>query len=431
MRLEKNIDGSEPLEEPLSEPSEKPEDPKDIARAMLMAGKPDEEVAEETGLKLRSVWGIKGGLTKSGHIPTRAERQRLERREPGPEESKFYGEEEGDRIPFRRLAPPHVLVERVLKKFGVKDRSRDIIVDRCRTAGGMHPSELEKALRSLDTGLSKVSEINFIVEDYYLSLQAETDKSREFSEGRGSYPIRRGETGYSSGRYPLREDQPDTSRQWGYDKSLYGRPEDRYDRGREGTLTRRELTDILERERRNWEEQARREREQETLGQLREDIGVMATELRNIKEHPPTAPPAPQGPSDYEKALEHTIERQDRRQDELMTLVKEERSEAKDDMKEIRENYGGRVKELQEDLKAAERRASSRSTTEGYKADEMRLVADGVNRFADIFESRGSPVRIIVEGLPKWFGEGERPPQRERGQPASVADLVGPEYVEV
>jgi len=428
--LEKNIDGSEPLKEPSPEPSESPEDPKDIARAMLMAGKPDEEVAEETGLKIRSVWGIKGGLTKSGHIPSRAERQRMERREPGPEESKFLGEEEGDRIPFRRLAPPHVLVERVLKKFGVKDRSRDIIVDRCRTAGGMHPSELEKALRSLDTGLSKVSEINFIVEDYYLSLQAETDKSREFSEGRGSYPIRRGETGYSGGRYPLGEDQPDTGRRWGYDKSLYGRPRDRYEPGREGTLTRRDIMELLERRERDLEDRMRRSTLEDKMGSIGEDISVLATELRNLKENPQVQP-APTGPSEYEKALEHTIERQDRRQDELMSLVKEERSESKEDMKELRETYGGRVKELQEDLKTAERKVSSRSTTEGYKSDDMRLAADGFNRLADIFESRGSPVRIMVEGLPKWLGEGERPPQRERGQPASVADLVGPEYVEV
>jgi len=429
--LEKDIDGSEPLKEPLSEPSESPEDPKDVARAMLMAGKSDEEVAEETGLKLRSVWGIKGGLTKSGHIPSRAERQRLERREPGPEESKFYGEEEGDRIPFRRLAPPHVLVERVLKKFGVKDRSRDIIVDRCRTAGGMHPSELEKALRSLDTGLSKVSEINFIVEDYYLSLQAEEDKSREFSAGSGSFPIRRGEPGYSGGRYPVGEDQP-TGRQWDYDKGFERRPWDRSsDSGREGGLTRRDLMDILERRERDLEDRMRRSTLEDKMGSIGEDISVLATELRNLKEHPPTAPPAPQGPSEYEKALEHTIERQDRRQDELMTLVKEERSEAKVDMKELRDTYGGRVKELQEDLKTAERKASSRSTTEGYKSDDMRLAADGFNRLADIFESRGSPVRILVEGIPNLLGEGERPPPRERGQPASVADLVGPEYVEV
>jgi len=429
--LEKNIDGSEPLEEPSSEPSEDPsepsEDPKDIARAMLIAGIPDKEVAEETGLPIRSVYGVKGGLVKAGHIPTTAERKRLERREPGPEESKFYGDEEGGKIPFRRLAPPHVLVERVLKKFGVKDRSRDIIVDRCRTAGGMHPSELEKALRSLDTGLSKVAEINFIVEDYFLSLQAETEKSREFSEGRGSYQIRRGEPGYSSGRYSLGEDQP-TGRQWGYDRSL-GRPGDRYERGREEPLTTRGLYDILERRERDLEERMRRSTLEDKMGSIGEDISVLATELRNLKDNPPVQP-APTGPSEYERSLEHTIDRQDKRQDELMTLIKEERSEAKEDMKEIRDTYGGRVDKLQEDLKAAERRATSKTSTEGYKADEIRLAADAMNRLGDIFETRGSPIKILVEGLPRLLGEEGRPPQRERGRPASVADLVGPDYVE-
>ncbi len=426
--MEKNVDGSEPLEEPVSEPSESPDDPKDIARAMLMAGKPDEEVAEETGLKLRSVWGIKGGLTKSGHIPSRAERQRLERKEPGPEESKFYEEEGGDRIPFRRLAPPHVLVERVLKKFGVKDRSRDIIVDRCRTAGGMHPSELEKALRRLDTGLSKVAEIDFIVEDYYLAIQAEREKSRELSEGR-TWPMQRRDQIDRGGRYPMGEEQP-TGRQWNYDKGFDRRPWDRSsDSGREGGLTRHDLMDILERRERDLEDRMRRSTLEDKMGSIGEDISVLATELRNLKENPPVQP-APTGPSDYERTLEHTIDRQDKRQEELMTLVKEERSEAKADMKELRDNYGGRVDKLQEDLKATERRASSRSSTEGYKADEMRLVADGVNSLVEVIRERGSPVRILVEGLPKWLGEAERSPRRERGQPASVADLVGSEYVE-
>ena len=430
--MENNKEVPGPLEEPSEEPSEDSseayEESKDVARGMLLEGIPFKEVAEETGLGIKSVYGIKGGLVKAGHIPTTAERKRMERKKPGSEEQAFLEEEEeGGKIPFRRPVPHHVLVERTLRKFGVKDRTKDIIVDRCKTAGSMHPSEFEGALLKLDTGLKR-SETNFMVEDYYLALQAEHEKEREFSDGR-SWPMQRGESrrgeGFSTG-YGGRGSQPSDGR----DYDLGGRPWDRQRRGYgEEPLTTRHLTDILERERRSWEEQARKEREQETLGQLREDIGVMATELRNIKENPPVQP-TPQGPSDYERTLEHTIDRQDKRQDELMTLVKEERSEAKEDMKELRDTYGGRVDKLQEDLKASERRASSRSTTEGYRSDEIRLVADMGNKFTDVLRERGSPIRIVFENLPNLLGEAERLPQRERGQPASVADLVGSEYVE-
>ena len=429
--MENNKEVPGPLEEPSEELSEDSseayEESKDVARGMLLEGIPFKEVAEETGLGIKSVYGIKGGLVKAGYLPTTAEQKRTERKKPGSEEQAFLEEEEGGNIPFRRPVPHHVLVERTLRKFGVKDRTKDIIVDRCKTAGSMHPSEFEGALLKLDTGLKR-SETNFMVEDYYLALQAEHEKEREFSDGR-SWPMQRGESrrgeGFSTG-YGGRGSQPSGGR----DYDLGGRPWDRQ-RGRYGEepLTTRHLTDILERERRSWEEQARKEREQETLGQLREDIGVMATELRNIKENPPVQP-TPQGPSDYERTLEHTIDRQDKRQEELMTLVKEERSETKVDMKELRDTYGGRVEKLQEDLKASERRANSRRTTEGYKSDEMRFAADGFNSLVEAVRERGSPVRIVFENLPTLLGDAGAPPQRDRGRPASVADLVGSEYVE-
>ena len=406
------------------EPSEKPsEDPKDIARAMLIAGITDEEVAEETGLSLRSVWGVKGALARSGQIPTRSEVKERERKKPGPAEEAFR--EEGEGVPFRRARPAHVLIESILNQFGVKDRARSLIVSRAERAGGMHPSELERALMDLDTGLKK-REVSYITEEYYLAIQQEEDMSRD-RESR-SYPMRKGEPRRGAG-YPTSYGGRDQPTGAGYDGDLERRPWDRSQRyPDERMLDERRLTDILQRERRNWEEQARKEREQETLGQLREDIGVMATELRNLKDNPPVV--QPQGESDYEKMLKHTIERQDENMKGLVDRSDKDRTETKTDLKEQREYYEGLIDKQDARFKEDLDKRGTPYDTSGYKDDSVRLVAEGFHELADVLRSRGSPARIIVEAVAPILSETGPPPRRERQGPASVADLVGPDYVE-
>lgn len=414
--MENNKDAPEPSEEPS-------EDPKDIARAMLIAGITDEEVAEETGLSLRSVWGVKGALARSGQIPTRSDLRDRERKKPGPAEEAFR--EEGEGVPFRRARPAHVLIESILNQFGVKDRARSLIVSRAERAGGMHPSELERSLMDLDTGLKK-REVSYITEEYYLAIQQEEDMSRD-RESR-SYPMRRGEPERGAG-YPTRYGGRDQPTGAGYDGDFERRPWDRSQRyPDERMLDERRLMDILERERRNWEEQARKEREQETIGQLREDIGVMATELRNLKENPPVV--QPQGESDYEKMLKHTIERQDESMKGLIDRSDKDRAETKTDLKEQREYYEGLIDKQEVRFKEDMDKRGTPHDTSGYRDDSVRLAAEGLHEVADVMRSRGSPFRIIIEGAKTLVGEGELPPQRERGRPASVADLVGPDYVE-
>ncbi len=410
------------MEEPSPEP---PEEPKDIARAMLIAGKTDEEVAEETGLGIRSVWGMKGALARSGHIPTRAELAKTKREKPGPAEEEFQDEREG--VPFRRSRPANVLIESILNQFGVKERARDLIVSRAKRAGGMHPTELERALMDLDTGLKK-REVTYITEEYYLALQQEEDVTRDL-ESR-SYPLRRGDQ-RRSGTYPTRYSERSYTA-GGYERDHdYGRrPWDRQRGGYgEEQLTMRSITDMFERRERDFEARMRRSTLEDKMGSIGEDISVLATELRNLKENPPVQS-APTGPGEYEKSLEHTIERQDKRQEELMTLIKEERSEAKEDMKEIRDIYDKRFDDQKTRFKEDLDKRSTPHDTSDYKDDSVRLAAEGLHEVADVMRSRGSPVRIFIEGLPLILGGGESPPQRERGKPSSVADLVGPDYVE-
>ena len=403
------------------------EDPKEVAKAMLIDGYDRDEVIDEiqevTGLPKRTIWAIKGSLARSGDIPTKSQLSRIVREKPGPEAQKFKEELEG--VPFRRPRPPHVLVEAILTQFGVKERAKEIIISRCKRAGGMHPSELERALMDLDTGVNR-KEASYVTEEYYLAIQAEEEATRQ-AEGR-TWPMRRGESGYGGtygGGYPKR-DQPDT----GYDRGSERRSWDRYESGREERpLTTRDLMDILERRERDLEDRMRRSTLEDKMGSISEDISVLATELRNLKDNPPMQP-QPQGEGDFVKALQHTIERQDRRQDELMDIVRTERGEAKDDAKELREIYEKRLENQEKKLREEIDRKGTPYDTTGYRDDGVRLAAEGLHEMADVMRARGSPFKIMIEGLPTILGESGPPPQRERGRPASVADLVGPDYVE-
>ena len=397
----------------------------EVAKRMLIEGYARknivEEVKEATGLTGQRIGSIRGNLAREGAIPTKAQMRRMEREKPGPEALKFQEEQEG--VPFRRPRPPYVLIESILTQFGVKEKAKEIIIRRCKRAGGMHPSELDRSLMDLDTGVNR-KEASYVTEEYYLALQAEEDAARQ-AEGR-SWPMRRREPG-GAGRFPLREDRQPTDRQWDYNRSL-GRPGDRSERGREEPLTTRSLYDILERRERDLEDRMRRSTLEDKMGSIGEDISVLATELRNLKDNPPVVQPP--GESDYEKTLQHTIERLDERGKEQRERSDKDRAEAKTDLKEQREYYEGLIDKQDARFKEDLDKRGTPYDTSGYKDDSIRLAAEGFHEIADVLRSRGSPARIIIEGAKTLVGDGELPPQRERGRPASVADLVGPDYVE-
>lgn len=197
---------------------EEEEDLKEMARSMLIAGKKDGKIVEETGLPIRVVWGLKGDLVKSGKIPMRAKRKKLKSAAP---------------------SSSHTILERILNEFGVKERAKEIIISRCKRAGGMHPSELDRCLRDLDTGMNR-KEASYITEEYYLVLRAEEDVAHKAKDW--DRPTRRYEPVYSDDRYP-RRGQPAVSRyEWGYDVR---RPWERSYPIRERILTRDDLMNIL------------------------------------------------------------------------------------------------------------------------------------------------------------------------------------------
>ena len=254
-------------------------DPKDVAKAMLIDCYDREDIFDEikevTGLSKGKIFKIKMALAISGEIPTKAELRRRER--PGHEET-FLEEPEG--VPFSRSQPSHVLIEGILAQFGIKERAKDIIISRCKRAGGMHPSELERALVDLDSGVT-LDEARYVTEEYYLALQAEKEANRQ-AEG-GAWMTQRREPeprGVYDGRY-LGMGEPQT----GYRHDIERGPRERPpETKREESLTMREVMDILKRQERDWDERIRMERTRKELEGLQKDMRVLVTEIRNLKQ---------------------------------------------------------------------------------------------------------------------------------------------------
>lgn len=255
------------------------EEPKEAARAMLIYGydRDDifDEIKEVTGLSKGKIFKIKMALAISGEIPTKAELRRRER--PGHEET-FPEEQEG--VPFRRSQPSHVLIEGILAQFGVKERAKEIIISRCKRAGGMHPSELERALMDLDSGVN-MKEASYVTEEYCLALQAEKEANRQ-AEG-GAWTMQRHEPeprgGYGGGYLGM--GGPQTGYRHDVDRGPRERPPETK---REESLTMRDVMDILERRERNRDKRIRMEREKEKVERLGRDMRLLATEIKNLKQ---------------------------------------------------------------------------------------------------------------------------------------------------
>lgn len=417
--MEKSEIIEKPKEEAEKKAEEEAEDPKDVARAMLLDGVNNEEVAKMTGLSLRSIWGLKGALARSGKIMKREE---IEIKEITGVTGR------GEEGPFRREKSAPALIVEICKKYGVKDRAMRIVADRCqRVPGGvLHPSDFERLLMDLDSGLKK-REAMLIAEEYDLALQRERAEREEgrrgyYAGGRGS---ERGRSYYSEEGDYYRRPRYEPSYEPRYDgygrrnSPEHGRPEvTKFDFE---TFERRILDGV-----RKEKEEDRIDRLTENIRSISEDIATLATELKNIKDHP-TAP-QPQGESDYERTLKHTIERQDKRIDETMNELKEQGKEYRGLIREIREDHRGEVKGLEEKVSRAER--GSRSA-EGYQDDALRFADRGMSRLADVIEKK-EPIKILIEkGGELLSGEERRPPERERVGESEIARKIPEEYLEL
>lgn len=354
----------------------------------------------------------------------------LEEIEPEKVEKKpEWEEEEGGKIPFRRPRPPHVILESILEEFGVKSPAIKIIVTRCERLGELHPTEVQRMLLDLDSGL-KSREASYVADEYYFALQ----KEHEVEEygGRTVYPKFGGEgeygTAYGWGRreYGGTQYTPSTSL---YPKRSWEEPSGA------GTLTEQRLMEILERRDRDFQERFRREKMEDTLTELMKQVINLSNEIKNLKENPPSSIPSDvvtkadlekREADSYMRMLERQVDTLEKAVDKYENLIKESEEKHRTQLKEIQQGYKDDLKELRRELDEA--RKHSERTSEGYKEDAYRFAAEGMHRVADILEKK-EPIKIAVETW-KTTQEGQKIPPKEKVGEEEITSQIPEEYLE-
>ncbi|MBA7607198.1 hypothetical protein ES703_14356 [subsurface metagenome] len=438
------------------EPKDEGEDPKEIARAMFIEGydRPDiiDEIVETTGLDKRVIWALKGALAKSKAIPTKKEIE--ERQIKAREKEKFSDEVEVDDtdereggVPFRRPRPAYLILRTVLQEFGVKDRAIEIITTRCRRQGEMHPTEVQQHLSKIESGIKR-SEADYIADEYFFALQHEQEKAEDYEGGRGgvgSYPSRRpADSGYSSprghGSSPSRERED-----YSYPKrqSSGGRPWERGGGGGQAPMTEERLTEMLDRRDHEFEERLRRTRLEDNVSDMGKQMVKMTEELIHLRDNPPSTIPADMITAEdlkamkadsYQQALELQLTTMKDDRKELMDVLKDERKDSKERDKDLREFYDKKISKMEDKLESSKR--DRPTSTDGYKDDNVRLAAQGLEAVASVVDKK-EPVKVIIEGLGRMAQAGQPQPQTEplqnRPKPEGeeeITSLIPSEYLE-
>lgn len=357
------------------------------------------------------------------------------------EEYEELYEEGGGRVPFRRPRPVYIILKQILDEFGVKSAAKKIITARCRRVGELHPTEVQRMLMDLDSGLNH-KETGYVADEYYFALQSERQEAEEY-EGMTTYPKwERGEgySGATSGwgvgprhryesrpiRYPVSQRAYTTWRSW-------------EESGAGGTLTEDRLLEILDRRDREFEDRLQKTKMEDTLTNLMKQMIQLQNEIKNIKENPPTTIPfdvvtkadlEKNRADSYMKMLERQVDTLEKAVDKYESALKEAEAKHENILEKIESRYREEIKDLQK--KVEEQMSRTVRTTEGYKDDSVRLAAEALNRAADILEKK-EPVRAIGETLTSLANsedEEKTLAPLERVGEQSITEQLPPDFVE-
>jgi len=353
--------------------------------------------------------------------------------EEAKEEEEEYEEERG-RVPFRRPRPAWVILKQILDEFGVKPAAKKIIVARCRRIGELHPTEVQRMLMDLDSGLNH-KEAGYVADEYYFALQSEQQETEEY-EGMTTYPRWERGGGYGGATYGW--SRYETSR------TGYPIPPRTYTSRHpweqpSGVLTEDRLMEILAQRDREFEERLRQRRLEDNLTQLMKQVINLSNEIKNIKENPPSVVPPDvvtkadlerERADSYMKMLERQVDALEKAVEKYEAALKEAESRHEKIVEKIEQRYREEIKELRNKLEDTIRR-SSRSI-EGYRDDSVRLAADALNRAADILEKK-EPVKVIIQGMGKLAEQQEQttvqPPKEKVGE-QTITEQLPPELIE-
>jgi len=374
-----------------------------------------------------------GKYVRKKLIPQKFVRVVQSLKEIEPEEAEEEEELEGrGRVPFRRPRPAYMILRQILEEFGVKPEARRIIIGRCKRIGELHPSEVERMLLDLDSGLKR-KEASYVAEEYYYALQSEREEAEE-TYGRTVYPRTWGEEGYSTTTYGWSRSRTSTSflppaREYGARRPW---------EPQRGFLTEDRLLEILEERDRRFEERLRQQKIEDTLTNLMKQVISLSNEIKNIKENPPSAIPPnvvtreeleKQRADAYVKMLERQIETMEKTLEKYEELIRNTEEKYREELKELQKTYREELKDLREKYEKA--RESARSI-QSYRDDTIRFTADVTKEIADVLKDK-EPVKTITQTLVKLAEKGEtstaQPPKEKVGE-QTITEQLPPELIE-
>ena len=325
---------------------------------------------------------------------------------------------------FRTPPTPTQIMVSVLVDWEVNEKVINRITKLAEREGeaGLHPSTLRQILIDMDSG-KKAKEIAYIVDDYAngLSKAVEDDRrggSRLYPSyrrdrdpyddqfGRFPAPSRFGEDEFYEDRFGRRHPYPPqwAERQQGRSEDL-STLEERITQKVSSMLTKTKAEDA-------------QDKLMEAMRQNSEDIVTIATELKSLKENPPTSPDKPLTENPYVLMLQ-----------EQLRIAREDAKNINAEMKDQRKEMNDIIIRKDQELRTLESSRHARST-EGYTEDSSRLAAEGMHEVADVLRNR-EPIRLIVEGARNLIGTEEKAPEREKvGGESKIISSVPQEYLE-
>jgi len=366
---------------------------------------------------------------------------------------------------FEAPKTPEKIVFEILSQYKhIKTEFIRAMVRRSKLKGGLTPDELKYFMLSMKSGVKSEAEAQFIAEEYKFALEREAKKAQKMGYpisypigitgsrtsppiGYGSYPSATARTygGYptTSTFTPASTYSPSTQAQSQNIEAMINQLRQEFQMQIRQILEEKERRKIEDKLHELEKEQERRitdilnmikEMNVQWQQQMQQMVQAFQEQLQQVVQIAKTPPENVVTRDDFEKfMLEQQRMMLEKQLELLMERDKEKSKQIEELLKEIKNWRDKSEKEKLELLKKIEELSRREPyKPEGYKSDEMRLIAEGLHTLANVVQDR-KPVEVVVKAVPKLLGQPQTVPHYTEvpsESKSTVTDLLkGTEYV--
>ena len=265
---------------------------------------------------------------------------------------------------FERPKEDWQILSQVLSEFKVPDTVSNYIVKRAKRSGSMDPNELSRALTDLKSKLTQ-KEITYVSEEYYEAVMAERERRKEDSSYRPYPSFSSTESGGQNFRW-----QKGSQGQQQDSRNLPPWEKDR--RTRDNALTQADFERL-------WNERVEKVESKKKIDELQTTINNMGNAMMQMETQLKNPPKV----DDSDKFYKMFIEQERKSNERLMDIMKQGQNQRDGHNKELIDLY---------------KNQATRSSTEGYKEDSLRLVADSINTAASVMQTN-KPLQTAIKSV--------------------------------